>query len=95
LESNAGVSRLASVFDSHVRERTQKSDPLELGVIQQDMSLLLDRFPHPIPQDDYLLGRVLALPGTPPLAPGDRVLVAWVNGGSDPVIIDVVVISGA
>lgn len=28
-----------------------------------------------------------------PLKPGDRVLVAWVNGGIDPVVIDVVVSS--
>lgn len=32
---------------------------------------------------------------TPVLQPGDRVLVAWVNGGAEPIVLDVVVNSDA
>jgi len=104
-------------------QRLQRPDVLELGIIQSDMSLKLDRFPIPIPKGDYLVCRTLLLPdpltetdggwkdqgfvepfdppaqhwhkvkrppALAPIKPGDRVLVAWVNNGTDPVVIDVV-----
>lgn len=119
-----GINRLARVLDSRMTQRLQRPDVLELGTIQSDMSLKLDRFPIPIPKEDYLVCRTLTLPDPltetdggwndeeftdpfepevqhwhkikrppelAPLKPGDRVLVAWVNNGTDPVVIDVVV----
>jgi len=116
--ANSGVSKLAQVIAERITTQTQRPDALELGTIQQDMSLKLDRFTVPIPKGDYLICRSLTLPDPmattteavvgdhgahshdvprpkqlDPLAPGDRVLVAWVNDGTDPVIIDVVVSS--
>ena len=103
---------LARLIDSRIAERAWRPDALELGTIQPDMSLLLDRFQVPIPDSGYLVCRSLRLadpmvttaPGggdahthqvprpaeLAALVPGDRVLVAWVNNGSDPVVIDVV-----
>lgn len=110
-----GANLLARVIEERVREMVRGPDVLELGTIQADGSLLLDRFPWPIPRGEYLVCRSLTLPdpvaetgpggadghthpvrrpeGLAPLRPGDRVLVAWVNRGSDPVVIDVVVTS--
>ncbi|MBO8169357.1 MAG: hypothetical protein H0Z35_09270 [Thermoanaerobacteraceae bacterium] len=116
--TNSGVSKLAQVIAERIASQTQRPDVLELGTIQDDMSLKLDRFAVPIPKGEYLICRSLALPdplattaeatvgdhGThshevprpsqlAPLSPSDRVLVAWVNDGMDPVVIDVVVSS--
>jgi len=113
---NRGASKLAQVIAERIASQTQQPDALELGTIQDDMSLKLDRFAVPVPKGEYLVCRSLKLSdpmtitteaivgdhGThthdvlrpaqlAPLTPGDRVLVAWVNGGIDPVIIDVVV----
>lgn len=135
--ANSGASKLAQVIAERIASQTQGPDALELGTIQADMSLLLDRFPIPIPTGDYLIAdwemrleipqasRVVktASPvnadgsdipdsttysnlqrldfqaGEPGqvqevhlnlkagLKPGDRVLVAWVNDGTDPVIL--------
>jgi hypothetical protein len=114
----SGMSKLAHVLSERIGQQVQKADALELGVIKSDMSLLLDRFPIPMPRGEYLICRTLTLPNpiattsgksvgdhgthdhTVPrpaklraLSPGDRVLVAWVNDGTDPVIVDVVVSS--
>lgn len=116
--ANSGVSKLAQVIAERISSQTQRPDALELGTIQSDMSLKLDRFAVPIPKGEYLICRSLTLPDPfatttdatvgdhgihnhdvprplqlAPLSPGDRVLVAWVNDGTDPVIIDVVVSS--
>lgn len=134
------MGKLAGVIAERISSQTQRPDALELGTIQDDLGLKLDRFTVPIPQGEYLVCRSLTLPdamtvtvegqgthphgpsgghsqysgdgihshpGTEgmhiheivrpsqlaPLTPGDRVLVAWVNGGIDPVVIDVVVSS--
>lgn len=114
--ANSGASKLAQVIAERISTQTARPDTLELGIIQGDMSLKIDRFAVPIPKGEYLVCRGLTLPdpmaitmeaavgdhGThahsvprpdqlAPLSPGDRVLVAWVNDGIDPVIIDVVV----
>ncbi|GEA17489.1 peptide methionine sulfoxide reductase [Moorella sp. E306M] len=135
--ANSGVSKLAQVIASRISQQVQKPDVLELGAIQADMSLLLDRFPVPIPAGDYLIAdwemrleipqasRVIKtaspvntdgtdIPGTTTysnlqrldfqawdpgqvqevhlnlkasIKAGDRVLVAWVNDGTDPVVL--------
>lgn len=107
------ANRLAQTLAGQIARQTASPDPLELGTIQADMSLLVDRFPIPIPPGDYLICRHLTLPDPlintveteghthavprperlAPLKPGDRVLVAWVNDGTDPVVIDVVGVS--
>lgn len=117
---SSGASKLAQVIAERIVSQTQRPDTLELGTIQFDMSLKVDRFAVPIPKGEYLVCRGLTLPdpmaitteaavgdhGThthsvprpdqlAPLSPGDRVLVAWVNDGIDPIVIDVVVSSDA
>jgi hypothetical protein len=137
--ANSGVSKLAQVIASRIASQTQRPDALELGTIQGDMSLKLDRFAVPIPKGDYLIAEwlvkvslpVFSLLGTetspvdeqgvpqpgatttpltkyefrefevdqvklefkPDLKPGDRVLVAWVLDGTEPIILSKVVSS--
>lgn len=142
--ANSGASKLAQVIAERIGSQTARPDALELGTIQGDMSLKLDRFAVPIPQGEYLISEWTAklilpafsllgvetcmeagglvttaasvdssgspLPGSvtkglaqysfnpaeinkvaikikPELKPGDRVLVAWVNDHTDPVIL--------
>lgn len=144
---NSGASKLAQVIAERISTQTAMPDALELGTIQSDMSLKIDRFAVPIPQGEYLISEWAAklilpafsllgvetcmeagglvttdasvdssgnpLPGSvtkglarysfnpaeinvaikikPELKPGDRVLVAWVNDGTDPVVVSKVV----
>lgn len=85
----SGVSGLAQAIDERIRQRTRRPDSLELGTIQADMSLLVDRFPVPIPAGDYLMASGLA----GGLQAGDRILVGWANDGTDPVVLCKVVSS--
>ncbi len=137
--ANSGASKLAQVIAERIASQTARPDALELGTIQADMSLKLDRFAVPIPKGDYLVaewlvkvslpafsllgteispvdGQGVPQPGAtttpltkyefreskvdkvkvefkPDLMPGDRVLVAWVNNYTDPVVISKVVSS--
>ena len=148
--ANSGASKLARVIAERIGSQTARPDALELGTIQGDMSLKLDRFAVPIPQGEYLISEwkvklILPeffllgtetcmetmgfvtpaasvdsegnpLPGSvtkglarysfnpaeinkvaieikPELKPGDRVLVAWVNNHTDPVVVSKVVSS--
>ncbi len=129
-----GANKLAQVIAERIGNQTAQADALELGTIQGNMSLKLDRFAVPIPRGEYLISdwtAKLSLPAfslfgvgeypigdpityfTPPyrwdwepqtvnpvkieirpeLKPGDRVLVAWVNDGTDPVVMSKVVSS--
>jgi len=58
----SGANKLAQVIAERIASQTQRPDTLELGTIQADMSLKLDRFAVPIPQGDYLVCRSLTLP---------------------------------
>lgn len=137
--ANSGASKLAQVLAERITSQTAKPDALELGTIQGDMSLKVDRFAVPIPKGEYLvvewtaklkfpafslygvgtypydsnwspLPPLESTPRTrwdwrleeidnvkievkPDLKPGDRVLVAWVNNYTDPVILSKVVSS--
>ncbi|WP_148222341.1 hypothetical protein [Caldicellulosiruptor hydrothermalis] len=132
--ANSGASKLAQVLIERIATQTQKADVLELGTIQSDMSLKLDRFSVPIPQGEYLVAEWLVKLEIPffeakatqtglkdstggdvtgeanfsfqpanidkvklnfkaDLKAGDRVLVAWVNDNTDPVVICKVVSS--
>ena len=134
---NSGTSKLAQVIAERISTQTARPDTLELGSIQGDMSLKIDRFTVPIPRGEYLIAEWMAKlsfpafslvgmgeypvkddgspePGATPtpqtrwdwkpreidevkieikpdLKPGDRVLVAWVNDGTDPVVVSKVV----
>ncbi len=134
-----GANKLAQVIAERIGNQTERPDALELGSIQDDMSLKIDRFAVPVPKGEYLVVEWMAklsLPafslvgpgeyeveddGTPipiptgyaqsrwdwhpkeiegvkieikpELKPGDRVLVAWVNDGTDPVVVSKVVSS--
>ena len=87
--TNSGASKLAQVIAERISTQTARPDALELGTIQPDMSLKMDRFAVPMPKGEYLVCRRLLTS----LEPGTRVLVAWVNNGIDPVVIDEVVSS--
>ena len=76
-----GANKLARTIANKIVDVSTKPDSMELGTIQEDNSLLCDRFPIKIPTGDYLKAEGLTL------TPGDRVLVAWVNLGKDPVVI--------
>jgi len=58
---NEGVSRLASVLQCRMHSVSRHPQILDFGVIQDDMSLLTNLFPLPIPQKDYMICRQLAL----------------------------------
>lgn len=136
---NSGASNLAQVIAERISIQTARPDALELGTIQSDMSLKLDRFAVPIPRGEYLIAEwtaKLSFPAfslvgrgeypvkndgspepptqwtqqtrwdwtpkeidevkieiKPDLKPGDRVLVAWVNDHTDPVVVSKVVSS--
>ena len=130
--ANSGASKLAQVIAERISTQTSMPDALELGTIQSDMSLKIDRFAVPIPKGEYLISEwtaKLILPAfslsgnpnglkdstngavtgdatfnfqptviedvkiefKPELKPGDRVLVAWVNDHTDPVVVSKVV----
>ena len=137
--ANSGTSKLAQVIAERISTQTTRPDALELGTIQPDMSLKLDRFAVPIPKGEYLVSEWTAKLGLPDfslvgmgeypvkddgspepvtectpqtrwdwksreidevkikikpnLKPGDRVLVAWVNDHTDPVVVSKVVSS--
>lgn len=136
---NSGANKLAQVIAERISTQTAMPDALELGTIQGDMSLKVDRFAVPIPQGEYLIVEWMAklvLPSfslvglgeypvkddgspelptewtqptrwdwkpreidevkievKPDLRPGDRVMVAWINDGTDPVVVSKVVSS--
>jgi len=132
--ANSGTSKLAQVIAERISTQTSMPDALELGIVQPDMSLKIDRFAVPIPKGQYLIAEwnaKLWIPAftidghqnglkdswkgavtgdatfyfrptiiddtriefKPDLKPGDRVLVAWVNNHTDPIVVSKVVSS--
>jgi len=84
------ANQLAQMLAGQISRQTASPDVLELGTIQGDMSLKVDRFPIPIPAGEYMVCRGVTL------VAGDRVLIGWTNDGTDPVVINVVgVMTGA
>lgn len=66
MRGSTGASRLARVLEARMTDLGRQPEPPELGTIQADGALLLDRFAVPIPQGQYLVCRSLTLPS--PLA---------------------------
>lgn len=54
---NEGIHKLAEVLQNRVHKLGDKAQVLDFGVVQQDMSLLTNKFPLPIPQSDYMVCR--------------------------------------
>lgn len=59
-----GINRLARAINTRIGEAAFSRPSLAFGTIQPDMSLLIDSFPIPIPQTDYLVCRSLAIGST-------------------------------
>lgn len=60
--TSRGMERLAQTIRGAIARQTAAPPVLELGTIQADLSLRVDRFPIPIPAGDYLVSRHLNLP---------------------------------
>lgn len=60
--TSRGMERLAQTIRGAIARQTAVPPVMELGVIQPDMSLKVDRFSRPIPAGDYLVCRHLNLP---------------------------------
>ncbi len=58
---NEGINKLAEVLQSRMHGISDKPQVLDFGVIQEDMSLLTNKFPVPIPQSDYMVCRQMTL----------------------------------
>ncbi len=58
MTGNMGANALGNVLQARMGQNTNKTPKyLDYGTIQGDMSLLLNHFPHPIPQSDYMVCR--------------------------------------
>jgi len=56
--NSVGVNQLAQVFQERMKGlQGMVQTPLDFGEIQADMSLILNNFPRPIPQSDYMVCR--------------------------------------
>lgn len=55
MRRNHGGARLAQVISGEATRRATKPPTIELGLIEANLSLLLDSFPIPIPPADYEL----------------------------------------
>lgn len=58
---NEGINKLAGVLQGRMRDMGDKPQILDFGTIQPDMSLLTNRFPKPVPQEDYVVCRQVTL----------------------------------
>ena len=58
---NEGINKLAGVLQGRMRDMGDKPQVLDFGTIQPDMSLLTNRFPKPVPQEDYVVCRQVTL----------------------------------
>ncbi len=54
---NEGISKLTKVLQDRIHKVGDKPQVLDFGIIQDDMSLLTNTFPLPIPKSDYMICR--------------------------------------
>ena len=59
--NNEGYNMLARAMQARMQRVGDTPPVLEFGVIQEDNSLLTNKFPKPIPQSDYFVCRQLTL----------------------------------
>jgi hypothetical protein len=65
---SAGVNRLARVLDERMKSHDDKPSILDFATIQADMSLLTNKFPKPIPYEDYCVCRSVSYDPEIPLS---------------------------
>jgi len=63
-----GINRLARVLDSRIKEHNDVPPVLDFGTIQEDMSLVTNKFPLPIPYTDYTICRSVCYDPTIPMS---------------------------
>lgn len=62
-DNSPGMSKFVGVLDTLVGKRKDTSLVLDYGVIQDDLSLVTNTFPVPIPKKDYMCCRHLKSAG--------------------------------
>ena len=80
MANSRGISFLARVLDSRMKERGDSPLVIDYGRIKKNGSLVTNSFNVPIPKDDFMVC------SSSDVKKGDRVLVVWVQ--DDPVVID-------
>ena len=76
-----GINKLTQVLQHRMKQLDEKPPILDFGTIQTDRSLITNKFPLPIPFDDYV--SCISIPET--IIKPIRVLVGWV--GDDATVI--------
>jgi len=79
-----GANRLARVLDGRMKQHDYQPPILDFGTIQDDMSLITNKFPLPIPFTDYVICRSVCYDTTIPLTMTWWRDEGW-NGQSEPV----------
>ncbi len=67
MESN-GINKLAQTLQARMKQLDSKPPVLDFGLIKDDMSLLTNKFPLPIPQKDYVICRSVCYAPEKPLS---------------------------
>ena len=76
-----GINKFAKVIQRRMKQVYEQPAVLDFGTINEDLSLITNNFPVPIPKPDYIIcSKAIDIKA------GSRVLVAWV--GDDACIID-------
>lgn len=104
INANTGANALAAVLSERMKKEGTSPMVLDFGTIGSDYSLRTNTFPIDIPRGGYTICRMAAgmdievsgetnnsVATVGGIAPGSRVLVAWV--GNEAVVIDVIVSS--
>lgn len=89
--AGSGGNYLGQAIKKGISQVLDGPDNLEIATVLDDLSLQPDTFGVAIPKGEYLVCKSLTMPDTL-ISPGDRVLIAWVNG-NDIVVIDVIISS--
>ena len=66
--ANEGMNRLARILEARTKDHGDKPPVLDFGTIQEDMSLITNYFPEPIPYEDYTICRAVCYDPEIPLS---------------------------